>query len=230
MLFKIVKALSWYGGRWLFKLTADHADHVPQTGSVLVVANHASYLDPPLVGAPIRHRDTYYMARANLFRIPGIRWLLKAIHAFPVKTKGDWREGMEQAFQLFDRGEVVVVFPEGTRTRDGNLQKGKPGIGWLAYRAKVTVVPAYISGTYEALPRGSLMIKSSRVKVVFGPPLDLTQWYQGPEVRETYQRIADEMIEGIRRAGEQNKKSEVRSQKSELERTKNQKSLGVDRS
>jgi 1-acyl-sn-glycerol-3-phosphate acyltransferase len=103
---------------------------------------------------------------------------------------------------LLKRGEVVVAFPEGTRSRDGQLQKGKPGVGFLAYWSKAVVVPAYLHGAYEALPRGSLMLKSSPIKVVYGPPLDLQEEYQGPDVRETYHRIVEKMMAGIRSAGE----------------------------
>lgn len=189
-------------GRTWFHFKAVHPEYVPAKGPVLVVANHTSMMDPPVLGAAARHRhDMYYMARATLFTFP-IKYYLKGIHAFPIRTKGDWREGASEALENLEKGRAIGVFPEGTRSRDGLLQKGKPGIGWLAYRARVPVVPAHIQGTYEALPRQGGMLKSSRIKVVFGPPLDLSKEYQSPEGRDTYQRIADLMMEGIRRAGE----------------------------
>jgi len=147
-------------------------------------------------------REVNFLARASLFRFPIFGSLLKWLHAIPVNTHGDWREGAKAVLERLDRGAVVGIFPEGTRTRNGRLQKGKPGVGWLAYRAKVPVIPAFIHGTYAALPRGARMIKFTPLRVVFGPPLDLSQYYTGPESRETYERITGAMMDGIRRTGE----------------------------
>lgn len=200
-MFIFVRWLFGVLARPVFRFTSVHPEHIPSSGPVLVVANHASYLDPPLMGASIMHRSSYFFSRASLFRFPVIRGFLRSLNAFPVKTTGDWREGMHVAMDLLRRGNVVVAFPEGTRSRDGQLQKAKPGIGYLAHRAKVVVVPAFIHGAYDALPRGRGMLKFNPIKVVFGPPLDLSQEYQSPDSRETYHRIVDAMMAGIRRAG-----------------------------
>jgi len=204
MLYRFCRSFFWRLGKRFFQLEVEDSEWVPAEGPALLVANHSSFLDPPVLGTSLWHRDVNFLARASLFRFPVFGSLLRRVHAIPVNTRGDWREGAKTVLERLAQGEVVGVFPEGTRTWDGRLQPGKPGVGWLAYRAKVPVIPAFIHGTYAALPRGARMIKFTPIRVVFGAPLDLSQYYTGPESRETYQRIAQAMMEGIRRAGATN--------------------------
>jgi 1-acyl-sn-glycerol-3-phosphate acyltransferase len=148
------------------------ADNVPPEGPVLVVANHVSYLDPPAVGCALP-RDTWFMAKAALFRIPLFGAMLPYLHAFPVRQGSADRGAIRKCLELLEEGRVVTVFPEGTRSPDGMLMRAQLGAALIALRSGASVVPAAITGTDRALPRHSPLMRPARVTVRFGPPVDL---------------------------------------------------------
>jgi 1-acyl-sn-glycerol-3-phosphate acyltransferase len=146
-------------------------EHLPRTGPLLIVSNHISLKDPPFVGSAARPRKIHYMAKSELFRNPVFGRLITAYGAFPVIRGGADRQALRAARDLLAAGEAVVMFPEGTRSPDGRPRAPFPGAGALALDPAVTVVPAAIWGTRAAL---------GPVRVVFGPPLDLSDLASGP--------------------------------------------------
>jgi 1-acyl-sn-glycerol-3-phosphate acyltransferase len=154
----------------LFRLRVSGADSVPRVGAAIVAANHTSYLDPIIVGVAIR-RPVHFMAKEELFRFGPFGWLLRQYQVFPVSRRRIDHQAMKRAVSLLQRGEVVVIFPEGTRGNGIRLRPARPGIGLIAARSRVPVIPLFHQGTEKALPRGAWFPKPHRVSVKFGKPL-----------------------------------------------------------
>jgi 1-acyl-sn-glycerol-3-phosphate acyltransferase len=151
-------------------------EHIPREGAVLIVSNHVSQADPPVMGVAALPRKTYYMAKIELFRIPVLRRMVRGLGAFPVERGGADRRAMRLAREVLRRGDQLLMFPEGTRFTDGVLRPGFPGAGALALEPGVTVVPAAIYGTQRPW---------RRARVVFGPPVDLSDLADGARSRRS---------------------------------------------
>ncbi len=145
--------------------------NVPKTGGALLVSNHQSHLDPPIIGAGCP-RQMSYLARLTLFRFSPFGWLLQSVGGIPIDRDGSALAGIRATLEALQRGEMVLVFPEGTRTRDGNLGVFKPGLALVARRARVPIVPAAIEGAYRAWPRTSAIPQAGPVHVHYGRPLE----------------------------------------------------------
>ena len=145
------------------------AENVPKDGGVIVAANHVSYLDPPVLGVALKRRPTY-IAKEGLFRIPFIGRIVNAC-CFPVKRDKPQPSIIKEAVARLKGGGVLVLFPEGSRSADGNFLDAKRGVGMIAALSAVPVVPALIEGTDRALPVGTKFIRPAKIKVVFGEPL-----------------------------------------------------------
>ncbi len=143
-------------------------DLIPARGGVIIASNHASFLDPPIIGVASRHRIVRFMARDTLFEKAWLGFLLRRFGVVALdRTKGDVG-AIKTAIRLLKEGHCICLFPEGTRTVDGELQEAKGGIGFLIYKSGAPVVPAYIGGSYEAWPKGSRKLVSHPVSVSFG--------------------------------------------------------------
>ncbi|MBN2582845.1 MAG: 1-acyl-sn-glycerol-3-phosphate acyltransferase [Planctomycetes bacterium] len=146
---------------------AYHRERVPPSGGLLVVSNHQSYLDPILVALPIP-RPFNPMARASLFRNPLFSWLIRSLYAFPVRRGSADLTAIKEAIRRLRRGEIVLVFPEGTRTRDGSIGRLQAGLVLIAQRAKVPIMPAVVDGAYECWPRQRTLPTWHPLKVGYG--------------------------------------------------------------
>jgi len=194
VLYAIVKTALYGLLRLFFHYRVVGVAHVPAAGAVLLAANHASLLDPPVVGAAVP-RPLHFMAKAELFRIPLLGALIRRLNAHPVAREGGDAAALRLALGLLRDGQALLVFPEGTRTRDGRLGTGRAGIGMLAAQAGVPVVPVYVSGSERALPRGASWPRPSRVTVAYGPPLTFAR----ERGKARYQTISDEIMAAIGR-------------------------------
>ena len=143
---------------------------MPADGPLIVASNHASYFDPPLLAAAMP-RMLNFLARKTLFANPLAGWYIRRLNAFPLDREGDSREALRTFGGLLDRGEVVLMFPEGTRTRTGFLDALKPGVVTVAMRGSAPILPAYVWGSYQSWPRGRKWPRRHRYKVHFGEPL-----------------------------------------------------------
>jgi len=159
-----------------------HFDVPEIRGGLLIASNHQSYLDPVLVGMALE-RPIHYLARRELFRVPGFGTLIKALGAHPVKRGHADAGALRTAMDLLRRGEALLVFPEGTRTRDGQLGEFRPGVGALAVRCGVPVLPVCIEGAYRCWPRSRLLPRPARVAVAYGEIIE-TKDRDGREVTE----------------------------------------------
>jgi 1-acyl-sn-glycerol-3-phosphate acyltransferase len=134
---------------------------------LLIAANHQSFLDPVLVGMPLAEPISY-VARRSLFRIRGLSLLMRALGAHPIRRGAVDSEGVRTVLRLLRNGEAVLLFPEGTRTRDGSLGRFKPGVAAMAIRCGVPVLPVCIEGAFECWPRTRAFPRPGRVAVAFG--------------------------------------------------------------
>jgi 1-acyl-sn-glycerol-3-phosphate acyltransferase len=135
-----------------------------------VCSNHQSFLDPPLVGSAFNRRMNY-LARKTLFSLGPFGWFIRTLDAIPLEKDGLGMAGLKESLRRLKRGEPVVIFPEGTRTRDGDVQHLKPGFCVLARRSDVTILPVGIDGAFQAWPRTSVVPGPGRVRIVVGDPI-----------------------------------------------------------
>jgi len=171
--------------------------HVPRSRGALIASNHASYLDPTIIGSALRF-PIWYLARNTLFsRNKFFGWLIASVNAVPISRERLDLKTLHHIHDLCAKGAKVLIFPEGTRSPDGQLQKGHAGIGLFAEKVGVDIVPAYVAGSFEALPRQKLLPRPVRISVIFGPPLTLDRWQHIPPGRERYQAIADDLMAAI---------------------------------
>ncbi len=143
---------------------------VPATGGALVLANHQSHLDPVLVGVACDRRLNY-LARQSLFDFPPLRWLISSLDAIPIDREGTGLGGLKETLRRLKRGEMVLIFPEGTRTPDGQVHRFKPGFCAIARRAGVPLLPVGIDGAFESWPRTRNFPLPAVVHLQFGPPI-----------------------------------------------------------
>jgi 1-acyl-sn-glycerol-3-phosphate acyltransferase len=177
-------------------------ERVPPTGPVILASNHASFLDPLLIGAGLR-RDIHYLARETLFRFPVVGALLRAVNSVPVDREGGGAAGLRAILDRLLAGGGIVLFPEGTRTRDGHLQPARSGIGLTVIKSSAPVVPVRVFGTYTAFGRHVGFPRPHRVVVKYGRPLYFTALREEaktcpkPRLKAAYQQVADEIMAAI---------------------------------
>jgi 1-acyl-sn-glycerol-3-phosphate acyltransferase len=135
-----------------FSLRTEGQQHMPRSGPVLVIANHDSYLDSPVVAVAVRRR-LRFLASKHLFAHRSFGWLIRSFGSVPINEEGFARSGLETLIQLLREGNAVLVFPEGERSTDGKLQSLRPGIHLVMKRVPLTIVPVGVAGAYEAWPR-----------------------------------------------------------------------------
>ena len=197
MLYAILKFVVLVLARLVFRLEDSGAHHVPRHGAVLLVANHSSVLDPPLVGS-VTPRTVSYMAKAELFAIPLLGRLIRAVNARPVRRDGGDPAALRMSLRLLQAGHALLVFPEGTRGTEGLLRPAKTGAGMLAVLSGAAVVPVYIRGSGRAWPRGVRLPRPVKVRVAFGPPMHFGA-DNGAGRKESYAAASREMMAAIAR-------------------------------
>ncbi len=185
----------------LFRIENYDSFHVPQSGPFLLASNHVSYLDPPAIGASFR-RPIYYFARDTLFRGPADR-ILRGVNAVPVNNRGGSDlAAVRRALEVLQSGEGLLIFPEGTRSPDGNFLPARRGIGLLACKGGVPVLPTRIFGTFEALGRGRKPKWGQPIKVRFGPLLPPDEFDPGRNEKERFDQAAANILSAIRQIKE----------------------------
>ena len=159
-----------------FRYVCRGREHIPAEGPALVCANHQSYFDPVAVGVAFSRRLNY-LARSTLFRSRLFGGLIRYLDAIPIERDGMGLAGLKETMRRLRRDEMVLIFPEGTRSPDGGLQPIKPGFLVVARRCRVPLLPVGVDGTYQAWPRDARWPRLTKVAVVIGRPI-------GPEELE----------------------------------------------
>src|SRR4029079_5442354 len=161
----------------------------------ILASNHASYLDPPLVGSGVK-RDINYLARDTLFRYPVVGWVLRNWNTVPVDRDGGGAKGLKMILDRLLAGGTIILFPEGTRSRDGGLQPARSGIGLTVIKSTAPVVPVRVFGTYEAFGRHMRFPHPHRIMVKYGKPMRFEKLREDaktcpkPRLKEIYQQVA----------------------------------------
>jgi 1-acyl-sn-glycerol-3-phosphate acyltransferase len=169
-------------------------EHLPDGGALLLI-NHQSFLDPLLVGLPLT-RPVSYLARDNLFRVPVIGWMLRNTYVMPINREAASTGSIREAIRRIEHGFYVGIFPEGTRSRDGQVGNLKPGFLALLKRTEAPVIPIGIAGAFEAFPKGSPLPLPGRIRVVVGEPFDRERLTSFPREQEAdlIRHVRDRMV------------------------------------
>lgn len=170
-------------------------EHIPKEGPVILCANHISLWDPPLLGSGIE-RMVNFMAKEELFRIPVIGFLITKFGAFPVKRGAGDRAAIRTTLKLLEEGKVLGIFPEGTRSKTGEVGEGMPGTAMFALKSQATVIPVAIIGPYRPF---------RPIKIVYGDPLDLTDLREARSSADTLQQATDLIMQRIRELRDQHR-------------------------
>ncbi|MFH0931681.1 MAG: lysophospholipid acyltransferase family protein [Candidatus Zixiibacteriota bacterium] len=169
-------------------------EYIPLKGGVLIASNHIDLYDPFLIGCT-SPRELYYLAKIELFKKPLLGWLLKKLNSIPISRGSFDRKGLQRAVEILRAGKALLVFPEGTRSIDGNLKELKLGVAKLALEAEVPIVPAYLDYSKDWL---KAFFQREKIKVKFGSPIKKENLSQIPRNKEGYIRITREIIQRIK--------------------------------
>src|SRR6266487_4325990 len=188
--------LSRLVGHIFFRLRIIHRERMIQSGPVILAMNHQSYLDPPLAGIAC-DRAIYFLARRTLMDLPLFRWLLPKLNVIPVNQEGIDRSALKALIRVLKSGNAALVFPEGARTLDGNLQPAQPGTGLVIAKTLAPVVPMRIFGAHEAWARGSKKIRLHPITIVVGHPNFFTQADIPERGKDVYQRLSERVMNEV---------------------------------
>src|SRR6059058_2088031 len=188
--------LSRLVGRLFFRLRVVHRERMLQDGPVILAMNHQSYLDPPLGGITC-DRAVYFLARRTLLDVPLLGRLLPKLNVIPVNQEGIDRSALKALIRVLKSGNAALVFPEGARTLDGNLQPAQPGVGLVIAKTLAPVVPMRIFGAHESLPRGGGGLHFVPIGIVIGKPIFFTPADVEPRTKDLYQRLSQRVMDAI---------------------------------
>ena len=155
-----------------FDLKAYGLENVPRTGGCLLVANHQSYLDPVLVAVRL-YRPVSFFAKSELFENPFFGWLIRSLHAFPVRQGEGDVGAVRETIRRLHEGHILNLYPEGSRTDDGEIAPIQKGIALILRKVEVPVVPVAIDGSYESWPKSHKLFRPYPIRVMYGPPMEL---------------------------------------------------------
>lgn len=182
--------------RTCFSFRVIHPERIIENGGALLAMNHQSYLDPPLAGICCK-REIYYLARKTLLDWPVLGPIFPKINVIPVDQERADMSALKTVIRIVKAGHCTVVFPEGSRTYNGQFQPAQPGIGLIIAKTLVPVVPMRIFGAFEAFKRGAKFPKPHPITIVVGEPLHFTAADLAGGGREVYQNLSDRVLAAI---------------------------------
>jgi 1-acyl-sn-glycerol-3-phosphate acyltransferase len=182
--------------RVFFRMRVVHPERMIESGPLILAVNHTSYFDPPLAGICSR-RGVYFLARKTLLKWPFFGPLFPAMNVIPVERDGNDMSALREVIKKIKEGNGVVLFPEGTRSKDGNIQPARAGIGFVIAKTGAPVLPMRIFGAYDAFPKNSKRLHFTQITVVIGEPLVFSANDLASATRETYQALSDRVMEAI---------------------------------
>lgn len=172
-------------------------EHIPKEGPVILCANHISLWDPPLLGSGIE-RQVCFMAKEELFRIPVLSWFITQFGAFPVKRGAGDRAAIRSTLHILEQGKILGIFPEGSRSKTGQIGQGQGGAAMFALKSQAEVVPVAIIGPYRLF---------RPITIVYGKPLDLSAYREAKTNSETLKSVTELIMAEIRSLHEQHRSS-----------------------
>lgn len=175
--YRLARSLTWAICRLLGRVKVFGREHIPPSGALIVVCNHLSHFDPPILAGAIRCRQVYFMAKEELFQVPLLGAFLRSIGTFPVKRGVADRAALRRALETLSAGRTLGMFPEGHRSETGRLQPGEEGVGLIALRSRAPLLPVGIAGSNRVLPAHSVVPHFATVTVRIGRPFTLEDLY-----------------------------------------------------
>jgi 1-acyl-sn-glycerol-3-phosphate acyltransferase len=221
MLYWVIKAIVKPTLHALYRIRAEGAGNIPKKGAAIVAANHLSFLDSFFIPVVIKRRKLTYLAKADYFSNWKTAWFFKSLGQISTEREGGRRsqQSLEIALEVLREGKLLGIYPEGTRSPDGYLYRGRTGVARLALTAKVPVIPCGLSGTDQVMPKNAKWPRlwgRTRVRVRFGKPLDFSR-YEGKERdRFVLRSVTDEIMYEIMRLSGQEYKDEYASRSATL--------------
>lgn len=182
--------------RMIFSMRVIHPKRMVESGPLLIAVNHSSFFDPPLAGICSR-RGVYYLARKTLLKWPFFGPLFPAMNVIPVERDGNDMSALREVIKKVKEGNAVLLFPEGTRSLDGDLQPARAGIGLVIAKTGAPVLPMRIFGAYEAFPKNARRFQLSQISVVIGEPIHFSAEEISNSSRETYQLLSNRVMDAI---------------------------------
>ncbi len=195
VLYRIARTLFGTLLKAFFHFRVYGRENLPR-GKAIIAANHQSYVDPPVISAAIPE-EIFFLARDDLFKLGAFRWLCRKVNSIMIKKRRADRSALRTVLEKLGEGRKVVVFPEGTRSSDGQLQPPESGVSLLAHRSRAPVIPAYVSGTYHVLPRGRKMVRFHPVSVSFGKALGFDERSLNSGAKAAYHSFSQQVMNAI---------------------------------
>lgn len=196
LIYNIFYNLAKLFARVCFGLKIVHPERMPESGPLILAVNHSSFFDPPLAGICSR-RGVYYLARKNLLEWPFFGPMFPAMNVIPVERDGNDMSALREVIKKIREGNGVVLFPEGTRSKDGAIQPARAGIGLVIAKTGAPVLPMRIFGAHDAFPKGAKRLHFPQITVVLGEPIHFSPEETSGSSRETYQRLSDRVMHAI---------------------------------
>ena len=181
-------------GTILFRLKSSGQENIPKTGPFIIASNHRSLADPPLVGSFIL-RQVHFLGKKELFRNPVFGAIIRSTNAHPIRRGAIDKSAIETVEKILHMGQGIVIFPEGTRAREKEFLDPKPGIGMIARKTLVPVVPAYVHGSNKL---SKVFFGKEKLGIIYGQPLDKEEISQYDDAKLGYRELAEEIMRRIR--------------------------------
>jgi 1-acyl-sn-glycerol-3-phosphate acyltransferase len=200
---EIVNFYYWLGyhlsrllARLFFGFRIIHRERVIQTGPVILAMNHQSFFDPPLAGNAC-DRPIFFLAKKSLMNVPVLGWLLPKLNVIPVNLEGGDRSALKALIRILSAGDCALVFPEGSRTPDGNLHPALPGLGLLIAKTRSPVVPMRIFGAFDAWPIHGKIHLGRKITIVIGEPIYFSDADLETGGKDRYARLSQRVMDAI---------------------------------
>ena len=195
--YRIATRIVNYTWGLLFGFKVSGRENIPKTGGVIIASNHLSNYDPPLVGTAVYSRECFFFAKRELFLFSRwFTWLIRALNAYPVDTEKLDRKALMKTFDVLGKGRVLLFFPEGTRSKKGTFLSPNVGVGYIALKTHVSIVPTFVSGTNVSLWK--LFLNRGKVYVKFGEPFSPEYLSQFENNKQGREKIAEEVMAAIK--------------------------------
>lgn len=204
MAYRVLHLVLGWAFRWFWRPVIEGREHLPATGPLLIAANHLSFIDSIVIPLAVPHRRVTFLAKAEYFTGGGLlgwprRMFFTGFGAIPIQrgSQADARDAMLATLDVLRTGLACCVYPEGTRSRDGRLYRGRTGIGFLAFAANAPVVPTGLVGTNRMQPVGARLLRRARVSITFAPAVRPQDYTDVASPGLARRRLTDDVMDAI---------------------------------
>ena len=194
-----MNSLAFFVSRILFRLDAKGKENIPKTGGFILASNHVSYLDPIVVSAICPYQISF-MARHDLFKIPIFGSFIRALGAFPIRRNFGDIASIKEALRRLRQAKGLLLFPEGSRSRGELGEKVEQGIGFIAVKSQVPVIPTFVNGSHKAFGRNARFIRPTKIRVHFGKPI----YAEKSDFKGKYKEFTSRIMQEIKQLSQMN--------------------------